>query len=369
MLAGGDAAEAIGFGIGPVHVFVQLALPRFFIPLAAHDAQVHIAVARVAEADHLHAALGFQVVDEADEVRRAADGHDDIDRLLLGNGLHGLDKRAAHAPDVSALPRVGELDKVERAVLQCQRAHARGIGRDLFASAVKGQENIRAGVGAGIRDAAEAFAKRDDFALHEFDRRGVRVRAQDGQNALDAGFQVGIRHKHAERGLGLGNKAQQALCDDGERTLRADEKVLERESARVLDLLAADLHHRAVSEHDLESAHIVARDAVLHRAHAAGVRADVAADARGLFAGIGRVEQPARFDIGLQVLQEHTGLDRDGHRVLVELEHAVHAGKVEDDAALERHGRADKIRPRAARRDGNAVLVRVAQERAHLLGG
>ena len=50
----------------------------------------------------------------------------------------------------------------------------------------------------------------------------------------------------------------------------------------------ADLHHRAVSEHDLESAHIVARDAVLHRAHAAGVRADVAADARGLFAGIGR---------------------------------------------------------------------------------
>ena len=123
------------------------------------------------------------------------------------------------------------------------------------------------------------------------------------------------------------------------------------------------------SEHDLESAHIVARDAVLHRAHAAGVRADVAADARGLFAGIGRVEQPARFDIGLQVLQEHTGLDRDGHRVLVELEHAVHAGKVEDDAALERHGRADKIRPRAARRDGNAVLVRVAQERAHLLGG
>ena len=81
------------------------------------------------------------------------------------------------------------------------------------------------------------------------------------------------------------------------------------------------------------------------------------------------VEQPARFDIGLQVLQEHTGLDRDGHRVLVELEHAVHAGKVEDDAALERHGRADKIRPRAARRDGNAVLVRAAQERAHLLGG
>ena len=133
--------------------------------------------------------------------------------------------------------------------------------------------------------------------------------------------------------------------------------------------LAADLHHRAVSEHDLESAHVVARDAVLHRAHAAGVRADVAADARGLFAGIGRVEQPARFDIGLQVLQEHTGLDRDGHRVLVELEHAVHAGKVEDDAALERHGRADKIRPRAARRDGNTVLVRVAQERAHLLGG
>ena len=137
--------------------------------------------------------------------------------------------------------------------------------------------------------------------------------------------------------------------------------MLERESARVLDLLAADLHHRAVSEHDLEPAHVVARDAVLHRAHAAGVRADVAADARGLFAGIGRVEQPARFDIGLQVLQEHTGLDRD--------EHAVHAGKVEDDAALERHGRADKIRPRAARRDGNAVLVRVAQERAHLLGG
>ena len=143
--------------------------------------------------------------------------------------------------------------------------------------------------------------------------------------------------------------------------------MLEGKPARVLDLLAADGHHRAVGQHDLQSAHIVARDAVLYRPHPAGVGADVAADARRLFAGVRWVKQAAPLHIGLHIPQKDARLDGDGHSVLVQLQHTVHAGEVEDDAAEKRHGRADQIRSRAARRDRNAVFVGIAQHAADLL--
>ncbi len=73
------------------------------------------------------------------------------------------------------------------------------------------------------------------------------------------------------------------------------------QSARVLHLLAADFRHRAVRQHDLQPAHIIACYAVLDRTHAARIGADVAADARWPFRPAGRVKQTALLDIRLRI--------------------------------------------------------------------
>ena len=144
--------------------------------------------------------------------------------------------------------------------------------------------------------------------------------------------------------------------------------MLERQSARVLHLLAADFQHRAVRKNDLQPAHIIACYAVLDRTHAARIGADVAADARGLFARIGRIEQAALLDIRLQILEQHTRLDGDGHGVAVKLEHAVHAGYIQNDTTEQRNCRAYQIGARAARRDRDGVFVGVPEHAADLLG-
>ena len=216
--------------------------------------------------------------------------------------------------------------------------------------------------------AGEALTEGYDLALHELDCGRVGICLQDRQHAADARAEVGKRHEHAHRGFRPGQQAQQAFGDNGQRALRADEQVLERQSARILDLLAADFQHRAVRKDDLQPAHIVACYAVLDRAHTARVGADVAADARGLFARIGRIEQAALLDIRLQILEQHTRLDGDGHGVAVKLEHAVHAGYIQNDTTEQRDCRAHKIGSRAARRDRNAVFVGVFEHAADLLG-
>ena len=216
--------------------------------------------------------------------------------------------------------------------------------------------------------AGKALTEGYDLAFHELDCGRVGICLQNRQHAADTRAEVSKRNEHAHRGLRLGKKAQQALGDDRQRALRADEQVLERQSARVLHLLAADFQHRAVRKNDLQPAHIVACYAVLDRTHAARIGADVAADARGLFARIGRIEQAALLDIRLQILEQHTRLDGDRHRVAVQLEHAVHARYIQNDTTEQRNCRAYQIGARAARRDRDGVFVGVPEHAADLLG-
>ena len=144
--------------------------------------------------------------------------------------------------------------------------------------------------------------------------------------------------------------------------------MLERQTARVLHLLAADMQHRAVRKDDLQPAHIVACYAVLDCAHTARIGADVAADARRLFTRVRRIKQAAFLDVSLQILEQHTRLDGDGHGVAVKLEHAVHVGHIQNDTTEQRNCRAYQIGARAARRDQDAVFVGVPEHAADLLG-
>ena len=69
MLAGGHAAKPIGLCIGGVHIGVQLPLPGILITADADNAQMHVSVPGMAEADHPHTGGGFQFVDEADRLK------------------------------------------------------------------------------------------------------------------------------------------------------------------------------------------------------------------------------------------------------------------------------------------------------------
>jgi len=130
----------------------------------------------------------------------------------------------------------------------------------------------------------------------------------------------------------------------------------------------AELHDSAVGQHHGHGQHVVARDAVLHGAHAARVRGHVAAHGRGLFARVGRVHQAVRERVGREVAQQHAGLDVHDEVVHVIGEDLVHARRAQHHAAAQRHASADEARARAARCDGNVVIVAHAQNCGHFLG-
>ena len=90
------------------------------------------------------------------------------------------------------------------------------------------------------------------------------------------------------------HELEQHFGDDAERAFGADEDVLHRIAGHVLHAFVAEPHDLAAGEHDFQAHHVIARDAVLQPAQAAGVFRDVAADGRDFHrARIGRIEQPA----------------------------------------------------------------------------
>ena len=74
----------------------------------------------------------------------------------------------------------------------------------------------------------------------------------------------------------------------------ADEQILHRIAGDVLHAFVAEPHDLAVGEHDLEAHHVVAGDAVLQAAQAAGVLRDVAADGADLHRARDRADRTAR---------------------------------------------------------------------------
>ena len=180
---------------------------------------MHVAVTRMAERDHTHTRGCFQLVDIANEIRRVADGHNDVHRLLLGHGLDRHNERTAHLPNVGGLLRTAQHDAVDCTVVERKTAHTLDIRVDLALVAVKCQQNVRTRIRARILHLAELLAERNHLAFHELDCGRVGVRLQDGQHAADARAEVSKRHEHAHRGLRLGKKAQQALGDDRQRAL------------------------------------------------------------------------------------------------------------------------------------------------------
>ena len=138
-------------------------------------------------------------------------------------------------------------------------------------------------VGHGLRGADREVVHHLDGARHDARRDDVRHRVPGVAGGLEEG------HERAHR-LGRGHDADDDLRRHAERALGADEDPAQVVAGQV-ELLAAQLHDRAVGEHDLQAAHVVGREAVLEAVRAAGVLGHVAADrAHDLRRRVGRVE-------------------------------------------------------------------------------
>ena len=119
---------------------------------------------------------------------------------------------------------------------------------------------------------------RDEVDVLEDRRHRARSRRSAGSAAATSSTVAnGISDRDAVREPRV--QPQDRLGGEGERALRADDQLREVVARRGLHELAAGAQHLAGAEHGGEAEHLVAGDAVVHRAHAAGVGGDVAAEA------------------------------------------------------------------------------------------
>ena len=129
-----------------------------------------------------------------------------------------------------------------------------------------------------------------------------------------------------------------------------------------------DFHGGPVRDDHGERADVGARGAVAQGARPGGVAGNRPAHGALLIAGrVGREEQPVRRQRALQIAEQHAGLRANRATRDVEVEHARHGARGEQDAAIG-DGGARGARLRAGGRHGRAVGGGVAHHVCHLGG-
>ena len=130
----------------------------------------------------------------------------------------------------------------------------------------------------------------------------------------------------------------------------------------------AQIHNSAVGQNNGHCKNVVARNAVLDGAHAACVCRNIAADRRGLFAGIRRIHKAARQRVGCQIAQQNARLNMHDEVIHVVGKNFVHASCAKHNSAAQRHAAADKSRTCAARSYGDVVFIAKAHYLRDFLG-
>ena len=364
MLAGNETLELTSLLIHAIHGLFKVLLPLRVVHIVAQDVDVEVAVARMAEALDADAHILTHLMHIFNERVDAVTRHNAVDLVhLRRRTLDRLKERTARLPNRRlALFRIGD-EEIDRALVEADLRDVVVVARDLLRRvAVELQQQIGICRLVGELHAEELFGVHDDFALHELDGRRDDLRAHDDGYRIDRMLQGRERHEQRDRLLRQRDELQRRLRDDAERTFRADDHILDVVARRVLDDLAAEVHDRAVRHDDFQSAHIVARDAVLDGAHAAGVRRDVAADRRGLFAWIRRIEEPMRLNIRIDIHDEHARLDRQREVLVIELKEVVHERRIDHDALVHGDGCTNESRAGAARRHRQVVVVAILHD-------
>ena len=128
----------------------------------------------------------------------------------------------------------------------------------------------------------------------------------------------------------------------------------------------AKLCHTAVGQHYFQSTDIISGDTVFYGAHSSCIGADISADGRCLLARVRRVKQAFLLHQLLKIFQHYTGFHRCRKSILINLQHPIHAGQIQNDPSVRRYRRTYKIGPCSSRCNRNLMIICVFHNIADL---
>ena len=218
--------------------------------------------------------------------------------------------------------------------------------------------------------AAGAFERGGEReGIGQFERRGQEAGGQDGVQRADGVAHGAKTNREAGAIRRQRQQLQGGLSDNAQQPLGADKQPVQLEAGLVFVRAPAQSQHSAVREDHLQAEHVIAGDAVLEAARAAGVGDDVAANRIVRPAGrVRRIEEPQLFDCLLELLRINAGLNHRHKVGGVDFLDPVHARQRKHDAAADGHAAADVAMSRATRGDRDFVAVGKAQDGRNGLG-
>ena len=293
---------------------------------------------------------------------------------MLSFGLDYREKRAARRPYRRLIGRMLDNERVEGARFFADFSQRFGALENLIlVVAIERDQDICAAFVAvdhrGNDFVPCVFGRRiHNVALHELNRLRIQARELDFRHGGNGGLNIAEREDEAHVFFGVGDKLHGELGDNAKRALRANHQVQQAIARACFRDLAAQAQHLAARQNHRHGKHIVARGAVLHGSHAAGVRGHVSADGSRFFAWIRRVHEAVVDCIGRQITQAHTRLHAHEQVVLVIFENLVHAHGAQHNAARQRRAATHQARSRSTHRYGDIVRARKLHNGRHFIG-
>jgi hypothetical protein len=179
---------------------------------------------------------------------------------------------------------------------------------------------------------AQPLAARATPGRFECERIG-QFESRRQKPGLQDGVQCPHRISHVRKADGqIGSEGRQRqqlqgrLRDHAQQTFRPHKQPVQIKAGLVLGGPTAQPHDGSISQHHLQSEHVIPRDPVLEAARAAGIGDDVAADGIVGTAGrVGRIEQSALFHLRLQVRRDDACLNHRHKIARMDFVDAIHA--------------------------------------------
>ena len=205
--------------------------------------------------------------------------------------------------------------------------------------------------------AGECGGGANDVSIHEFDGLRIQVCNTDLGNGCNAILQVFEDQQSGNLLGGLGNHLQSHLSDNAQSTFGGYHQVSQRVAGGALGYGLADFHYAAVSQNNGQLQNVVTGRAVLNCAHAACVGSDVAANGRGLGAGVGGIVEAVLVYVSCQVLQQNAGLQSNSHVGQVVGQDLVHASSAQNQTAVDGNGCTGQRSAGTANGYGDQIVV------------
>ena len=296
------------------------------------EADVEVPVAGVAEDGRVQAEPLDLRAGERNGAGQLGDRDAGVGRTLVpsrrGCG-HRVRRVVPGGPEPGAAGRVALVDDLRRALRLGQLAHEHEVGLDRRLRSRRLDEQARA---FGVVRAAVGVDRRERPGVEQLQPRDGRA-GGDRRGGGPAGG-VDRRERDALRDDVLRDPVEPDahLGDHGERPFRPDEQAREVVAGGRLPRPAARPDDRPVGEHRLEAEDVGAHLPVADRRRPGRIRRGHASERR-VRTGIDREEEPVLAGRALQRRPRHARLDGRAEILRGDLDDPVQAGEIEADAA------------------------------------